>query len=72
MGIFMELRSMVVQPELARSFKMTLQGSVTILHSFGTVTNDGDSPVAGVIEGTDGNFYGTAVNGGSSTSGSMV
>jgi len=37
-----------------------------ILHSFGdgTVSNDGASPQAGLIQGADGNFYGTTQSGG--------
>ncbi|MGO8671071.1 MAG: choice-of-anchor tandem repeat GloVer-containing protein, partial [Capsulimonadaceae bacterium] len=47
-------------------FKMTPSGAVTILHSFGdgSVPNDGQSPLAGLIQGSDGNFYGTTVGGG--------
>jgi uncharacterized repeat protein (TIGR03803 family) len=54
------------------AFKMTLQGAPTILHVFGdgTVANDGASsgqlPTAGLIQGGDGNFYGTTVWGGAS------
>jgi len=44
-------------------FKMTPQGTVTILHVFGS-TNDGSQPLAGLIQGYDGNFYGTTVGGG--------
>jgi uncharacterized repeat protein (TIGR03803 family) len=52
-------------------FKMTPSGTVTILHSFGdgSVTNDGLGPRAGLILGSDGNFYGTAGEGGSATPG---
>ena len=48
-------------------FKITSLGAVTILHSFGdgTVANDGDSPQGALIEGYDGNFYGTTTLGGS-------
>jgi uncharacterized repeat protein (TIGR03803 family) len=53
-------------------FQMTPAGQVTIFHSFGdgTITSDGASPV-GLIEGkgTDGNFYGTTVAGGSAGGG---
>ena len=50
-------------------FKATLAGAVTPLYSFGatstdTHTNtDGSSP-SGIIQGRDGNFYGTTLNGG--------
>ncbi|MGO8672006.1 MAG: choice-of-anchor tandem repeat GloVer-containing protein, partial [Capsulimonadaceae bacterium] len=52
---------------LGAAFKITPSGSVTILHSFrdGSVTNDGANPYAGLIQGSDGNFYGTTVDGGS-------
>ena len=47
-------------------FKQTPAGVVTILHSFGdgSVANDGTLPWAGLVEGTDGNFYGTTPTGG--------
>ena len=46
-------------------FKITLQGTLTTLHSFCSVANctDGDTPYAGVIQGTDRNFYGTTLYG---------
>jgi kumamolisin len=52
-------------------FQMTPGGAVTILHNFydGTVTNDGVGPQAGVVQGTDGNFYGTTEEGGSASDG---
>lgn len=42
-------------------FEMTPAGKVTILHSFGdgTVANDGWAPMAGLLEASNGNFYGT-------------
>jgi kumamolisin len=51
-------------------YKVTPQGAVTILHSFsdGTVANDGDEPEAALVQGTDGNFYGTTQNGGTNRS----
>jgi uncharacterized repeat protein (TIGR03803 family) len=42
-------------------FELTLDGAQTILHSFAG-GSDGDHPAAGVIQGNDGNFYGTAIN----------
>jgi uncharacterized repeat protein (TIGR03803 family) len=47
-------------------FKITPSGSLTTLHSFCALSGcaDGANPNAGVIQGTDGNFYGTTVYGG--------
>jgi len=50
-------------------FKMSTAGAETILHSFGSVTNDGIGPVASLVRGTDGNFYGTTSAGGSASKG---
>jgi len=46
-------------------FRLTPQGVVTTLHSFddGSVPHDGDTPWAPVIQGPDGNYYGTTFNG---------
>jgi uncharacterized repeat protein (TIGR03803 family) len=50
-------------------FTITSEGVETVLYSFcsvgGAQCTDGNSPVAGVIEGSDGNFYGTTEIGGS-------
>jgi uncharacterized repeat protein (TIGR03803 family) len=43
-------------------FKVTPAGTLTTLHSF--AGTDGAFPYAGLIQGTDGNFYGTTVEGG--------
>jgi uncharacterized repeat protein (TIGR03803 family) len=42
-------------------------GTYTPIHNFadGSVTDDGKQPDAGVIQGTDGNFYGETEDGGS-------
>jgi uncharacterized repeat protein (TIGR03803 family) len=45
-------------------FKITLDGIYTVLYSFGSTSSDGAVPVAGLIQGTDGNFYGTTSTGG--------
>lgn len=48
-------------------FTMTLQGGeFTILYNFciKTACADGQEPYAGLVEGTDGNFYGATVEGG--------
>lgn len=41
-------------------FKITSAGSLTTLHSFNDLT-DGAYPDAALVQGTDGNFYGTTV-----------
>ena len=45
---------------------VTLAGIVTVVHSFddGTVPDDGASPYASLIQGSDGDFYGTTMAGG--------
>lgn len=44
-------------------FKLTTAGTLTTLHSFDYYP-DGAYPEAALIQGTDGNFYGTTANGG--------
>jgi len=59
---------------LGTVFKISASGALTSLYAFGTVTNttgdevDGANPEAGLVQGGDGNFYGTTVYGGSSDS----
>ncbi len=49
---------------LGTTFKMNSAGRLKTLHSFCTGTcPDGGIPYAGLIQGTDGNFYGTAAIG---------
>jgi uncharacterized repeat protein (TIGR03803 family) len=43
-------------------YKMTPSGKVTTLHSF--EQTDGDNPISPLVQGTDGNFYGTVSYGG--------
>ncbi len=43
-------------------FTMTSTGSLTILHA-STDGKDGSGPAAALVQGTDGNFYGTTVYG---------
>jgi uncharacterized repeat protein (TIGR03803 family) len=47
-------------------FRMSPSGELTILYPFCSLKDcaDGAHPVAGVIQATDGNFYGTTENGG--------
>jgi len=54
-------------------FAITPGGSLTTLYSFCAQTGcaDGTTPVAGVIQASDGNFYGTTYNGGVDNSGTV-
>src|ERR1700690_852105 len=49
--------------------KIPPAGTLTVLYNFGTQAADGFLPSAPPIEGTDGNFYGTTQNGGTSSKG---
>jgi uncharacterized repeat protein (TIGR03803 family) len=46
-------------------FKISPAGALTTLYSF-TNGNDGANPYAGLVQGSDGNFYGTTEGGGTS------
>src|SRR5580700_3288964 len=52
-----------VEGECGTVFKITPDGVLTTLHSF-TGGNDGSAPLSALIQGTDGNFYGTTSTGG--------
>jgi len=54
-------------------FQITPQGTVTIFHNFGdqSVTNDGLNPKTALLQGYDGNFYGTTTGGGSFNEGTI-
>jgi uncharacterized repeat protein (TIGR03803 family) len=45
------------------AFKMTPDGTVTVVHSFNSGT-EGGSPQSALLQGADGNFYGTTLNAG--------
>jgi uncharacterized repeat protein (TIGR03803 family) len=45
-------------------FKVTPTGTETVLHAFAKTGTDGETPYAGLIQGSDGNFYGTTYFGG--------
>src|ERR1039457_7248238 len=51
-------------------FKMTPNGTVTALYEF-TGSSDGAYPYAGLVQGRDGNFYGTTVQGGANGYGTV-
>ncbi len=45
-------------------FEITPEGTLTTLHNFTGFPHDGDGPLAGLIQATDGSFYGTTEWGG--------
>ncbi len=51
-------------------FKISTNGALTSLYFF-TGTNDGANPVAGLAQGSNGNFYGTTTYGGTNNSGTV-
>jgi uncharacterized repeat protein (TIGR03803 family) len=54
-------------------FKLTSSGTLITLYSFCSRANcaDGLEPLAGVIQGSDGNFYGTTAFGGARNDGTV-
>jgi len=54
-------------------FKMTTGGTLTTLHDFCSLTNcsDGAQPSAGLIQASDGNFYGSTNVGGTNSEGTV-
>jgi uncharacterized repeat protein (TIGR03803 family) len=53
-------------------YKITTNGDLTVLYSFGTLTNSAGNALDGcepnpLLQGSDGNFYGTTTYGGSNT-----
>ena len=51
-------------------FKISTNGVVTSLYSF-TGGNDGANPESGLVQGSDGNFYGTTFGGGTNGNGTV-
>ena len=52
-------------------FKITSSGSEQVLHSFADNSSDGGYPTAGLVRGSDGNYYGTTNQGGSAAMGTI-
>jgi uncharacterized repeat protein (TIGR03803 family) len=54
-------------------FRMTASGTLTTLYKFCSQSNcaDGSSPYSGLVQGTDGNFYGTTEGGGTNYNGTI-
>ena len=57
------------EPRVGTVFKITPGGTLTTLYSFCAQANctDGQQPYAGLVRGSDGNFYGTTLEGGANT-----
>jgi len=53
-------------------FRVTPDGVETVLHSFGASVGDGVEPLGPVIQASDGNFYGTTIDGGANGCGVSV
>jgi len=51
-------------------FRINTNGALTILYSF-TGTNEGAYPYAGLVQGSDGSFYGTTSRGGTNEDGTV-
>jgi uncharacterized repeat protein (TIGR03803 family) len=51
-------------------FKITPSGTLTTLHSFNFYT-DGETPLAGLVQATNGDFYGTTSRGGANGAGTV-
>jgi uncharacterized repeat protein (TIGR03803 family) len=51
-------------------FKITAAGRLTVLHNLNGTT-DGAKPFAGLVQATDGNFYGSTTSGGSTGGGTI-
>src|ERR1700685_1750999 len=51
-------------------FEITAAGKLTTLHSFAGYPDDGESPVASLVQ-ANGNFYGTTFNGGTNNGGTV-
>ena len=45
-------------------FQITTAGGFTVLHSFNSALGEGSAPAAALVQGSDGNYYGTTTQGG--------
>ena len=63
-GVFYGTTTMGGHNGFGTVFQITPDGTLTTLHSFSDAEGDGANPVAGLVRGADGNFYGTTNAGG--------
>ena len=52
-------------------FQISTGGIESVLYSFGTGTDDGSTPYAPLLQGSDGNLYGTTIFGGAHSRGTL-
>jgi uncharacterized repeat protein (TIGR03803 family) len=52
-------------------FEISADGMFTVSHSFTSNGSDGSNPLSGLVQGSDGNFYGTTENGGVGRAGTV-
>ncbi len=52
-------------------YKTTAAGKITVLHDFKGYPSDGNRPIGVLIQGADGNFYGTTYQGGANNLGTV-
>jgi uncharacterized repeat protein (TIGR03803 family) len=52
-------------------YKATTGGAITVLHAFKGYPTDGYRPIGILVQGSDGNFYGTTYRGGANNEGSV-
>jgi uncharacterized repeat protein (TIGR03803 family) len=52
-------------------FKITLAGAYSTVYTFGGSSGDGAAPFAGLVQASDGNFYGTTASGGANSFGTV-
>lgn len=52
-------------------FKMTPLGAITVLHHFGVASGDGHTPRAGLVQASNGMFFGTTGSGGAFGAGTV-
>lgn len=50
---------------------ITPTGILTTLHNFSSDGSEGAAPDGGVVQGSDGNFYGTSIGGGANFNGTV-
>jgi uncharacterized repeat protein (TIGR03803 family) len=53
------------------AFRITPDGALTVLRNFGSDPSDGTHPWGGLVQGQDGNFYGTTHDGGANGAGTV-